>query len=55
MKNIQYSSFFRVPCVTSLDVITMGLNFSVVSEGDTSKSIPRKEPKGYDRESERTN
>lgn len=41
--------------VTSLDVITMGLNFSVVNEGDTSKSIPRKESKGYDRESGRTN
>lgn len=46
---------FGEPAACFFMCITMGLNFSVASEGDTTKPLPWKEPKDDDRSSESTN
>ena len=41
--------FFKEPAGRLFCAVTAGLNFSVVSEGDATRLIPRKEPREYDR------
>lgn len=55
LENVQHNGFFRVPRVQgTMHVITMGLNFSAVSEGGT-RLFPQKELKLYDRKSKSPN
>ena len=54
LENVQHNGFFRVPRVLGMHVITMGLNFSAVSEGGT-RLFPQKELKIYDRKSKKPN